>query len=495
MVYKEYKPGISTSLSVNALRAMPEFLESLPYRDGAKLISLTAWPCALVEDAGQVSGFIMPAIPDEFFTDFWTSNKPTPSTVMAEFQHLLNEPSVLSARFGGAIISERQKYELLRQAALALLFFHEHGICVGDISPKNLLFSLDPAPAVYFVDCDAMRVNGVSLSGQMETPGWGVPTGEELATIYTDTYKLGLLAVRLILGSQDAKNPKDLPLTVPAELRQVIASTLAPHPRQRPSLELWERALDAAIAATPQQAPPPPPPPAPQPPPPSAPPPSAPQPPTLSPPPASPKRRVAAWLLVPAAVVALIAIVAVASRQGVDTKSTASYATTTVTVVTETSVTTVKAAAPTTPAGPWGPWGTPTSRTQPPVDPEAAAEARLRQIAEADRSDVQTYLADWWVPQLSSKRPGVKDDGVVWDNVRTLQEYLELKNTFGAVLLWSGDWSTFDASNFWVTVAPARFNTPEGALQWCASHGRDSWHCFAKLVSTTHPIDGSTVIK
>ena len=51
----------------------------------------------------------------------------------------------------------------------------------------NMLFCLTPHPAVYFVDCDAMRINDVSVLRQVETPGWQVPAGEELATIYSDT--------------------------------------------------------------------------------------------------------------------------------------------------------------------------------------------------------------------------------------------------------------------------------------------------------------------
>lgn len=255
MVYKKYKPGVLASLNIDALRAMPEFLESLPYRDGAKLISLASWPCAIVEDAGKTTGFVMPTIPDEFFTDFWTSNKSTPSKVAAEFQHLLNDPQVLAMRFAGMVITYRQRYELLREAASALSFLHDRGICCGDISPKNLLFSLSPSPAVYFIDCDAMRVNGVSLSHQVETPGWQVPAGEEKATVYSDRYKLGLLALRLCLGSQDAKDPGRLPPSTPAELRQVITDTLTKNPQQRPDMAIWDKALAKAIVAAPKQAP------------------------------------------------------------------------------------------------------------------------------------------------------------------------------------------------------------------------------------------------
>ena len=252
MVYKEYKAATLASLDVNALRAMPEFLESLAYGDGAELIAMAAWPCRVVEDGAVTTGFVMPAIPDEFFCDFWTSNAVMPSKVMAEFQHLLNDPQVVAARFGGTGVSERQRYELLRAAASALSFLHERGVCVGDISPKNLLFSLAPAPAVYFVDCDAMRVKGVSLSHQVETPGWGVPAGEEKATVLSDRYKLGLLALRLLVGDQDVRDPARLPGSVPVWLASVITETLTGAPVTQfcyPYGDLDARVADAALKA------------------------------------------------------------------------------------------------------------------------------------------------------------------------------------------------------------------------------------------------------
>jgi hypothetical protein len=123
------------------------------------------------------------------------------------------------------------------------------------------------------------------------------------------------------------------------------------------------------------------------------------------------------------------------------------------------------------------------------VDPEA----ELQQLASSDRPYVTANLTNWWIPQLSSKRPGVVDDGVTWDNARTLQEHRQLRQKYPDVkLLWSGDWSTFSAPNFWVTVVGITFDESSGALAWCTSQGLDSDHCAAKIVSTTHPVDGST---
>ncbi len=244
MVYKEYKAQTLAEIDFTALAAMPALAEdSLTYAEGERLISIAAWPCALVEDGGRTTGFVMPAIPDEFFTTLITAKGASSST--AEFQHLLNHESVLAAR--GIDIDEVQRYSLLREVASGLAFLHKHGVCVGDISPKNLLFSLTPHPAIFFIDCDAMRINGVSALSQMETPGWDVPSGQELATIYSDTYKLGLLAIRLLVGDQDTKNPQHLPPTTPSLLRQIITDTVNNEPERRPLPEAWTYVLGHAI--------------------------------------------------------------------------------------------------------------------------------------------------------------------------------------------------------------------------------------------------------
>jgi hypothetical protein len=126
-------------------------------------------------------------------------------------------------------------------------------------------------------------------------------------------------------------------------------------------------------------------------------------------------------------------------------------------------------------------------------DDESASFDALRAIANADRPFVMSRLADRWVPQLSSKRPGLVADGITWNNAETLREHLDLRLKYPEVrLLWSGDWSTFSAPDFWITIAGVTFPDAGGALSWCTSHGLDREHCYAKLVSTTHPIDGST---
>ncbi|MQY25989.1 hypothetical protein [Nocardia aurantia] len=261
LVYKEYRPANRVDVDVRALESMPAHLESLPFGAGAELLSIVAWPCRLVTDdsTGEVLGFVMPAIPDPFFVDMTKASGRV--RVTGEFQHLLNDDSFLARR--GIALTDRNRYELLTRTAEALSILHRHGIAVGDLSPKNLLFSLTPTRAVYFIDCDAMRLHNRSVLPQLETPGWEVHTTnptEELATPASDNHKLGLLALRLLTGDQTTRDPTRLPPTVAHRIRQLIHAALDPDPTTRPTATDWIPDLTTATTTANTTPPPQPPP-------------------------------------------------------------------------------------------------------------------------------------------------------------------------------------------------------------------------------------------
>ncbi len=248
LVFKQHKPGLLGTLDVAVLDSMPAYLESLPFLQGMELLSQAAWPCRLVDDARGVIGFVMPAIPAQFYLQMRKSSGT--SRELGEFQHLLNDDSFLARR--NILVSERRRYELLGEVARALSVFHRHGIAVGDLSPKNLLFAHDQTASVYFVDCDAMRFQGRSVTPQLETPGWGVREvnpQEELGTVASDSYKLGLLALRLLTGTQDTRDPRRLPAAVPSAIRYPIINALSAHPDKRPRPAEWIGPLTTAAAA------------------------------------------------------------------------------------------------------------------------------------------------------------------------------------------------------------------------------------------------------
>lgn len=133
--------------------------------------------------------------------------------------------------------------------------------------------------------------------------------------------------------------------------------------------------------------------------------------------------------------------------------------------------------------------------TSPPasVNSEDAARDQLTQQISLDRPQVVSELAEAWVPQLSSKRPGLVVDGVSYDYTDIVNDHYSLRPTHQARLVWSGDWSSFREGNFYVTVAAVPFSTSAEANAWCDRQGIDSANCFAKRLSTIARPDGSTV--
>lgn len=133
--------------------------------------------------------------------------------------------------------------------------------------------------------------------------------------------------------------------------------------------------------------------------------------------------------------------------------------------------------------------------TAPParINSEDAVLNQLTRQILLDRAQVQSELAENWVPQLSSKRPGLVVDSVSLGYIQILDDHLVWRSTHNALLVRSGDWSSFQAGDFYVTVAPVPFSTAAEANAWCDRQAIDSENCFAKRLSTSVGPEGSTV--
>jgi hypothetical protein len=134
-----------------------------------------------------------------------------------------------------------------------------------------------------------------------------------------------------------------------------------------------------------------------------------------------------------------------------------------------------------------------TTTTTTTVDPEQSARAQLTALVAQDHSAVEALVGSW-IPQLSSKRPGLVANGITYDYVAILRDYEDLKQRFPtALLLWSGDYTSYDYTDFWVTVEPASFGVGAQANAWCDGQGIDADNCYAKRLVHTGGPDGTTV--
>jgi hypothetical protein len=244
---KTYSAEIVPLLDAAALEAIIRFPKQLSPADNSWLYSSTAWPAVLVEDSGRACGFLMRRVPPEYHFGFQTQTQGTKQR-LADLAFLLNPDAYV--RSAGLSVSDQDRIRLLEWLALALSQLHALGVTVGDLSPKNLLFSLAPAPSCFIIDCDAMRVQGETVLKQVQTPDWEVPAGEATATPAADAYKFGLLAIRLFARDQSSRDPAAL-AALSAELGRLATFSQHPDVGLRPAPGAWVGPLRNAALQVP----------------------------------------------------------------------------------------------------------------------------------------------------------------------------------------------------------------------------------------------------
>ncbi|MFI5704619.1 DUF4189 domain-containing protein [Streptomyces xanthochromogenes] len=252
VVYKEYSADVLSQLDTAALEAAVALIGEPGFTDGKWLCDKTAWPAAVVQRHGRACGFLMRTVPDRFYFTLRSLNGSAPGTRrLANLEYLLNGDSYVAGI--GLVISDRERLGLLADLATTLARLHRIGITVGDLSPKNLLFTTAPRPECFLIDCDAARLRGVTVLPQAETPDWQLPAGEEKATRPGDVYKFTLLAIRLFARHQTATDPTAL-AGVGSALADLARAGLDPDPSRRPTPAQWAEQL-AATARTASTAP------------------------------------------------------------------------------------------------------------------------------------------------------------------------------------------------------------------------------------------------
>jgi hypothetical protein len=139
------------------------------------------------------------------------------ATKLLELQYLIRPPKVAWQEVPKPAPEQRRALALA--CVEAVDWFHGAGLVIGDISPANVLWSLTPEPAVYFLDCDGFRrVGRGAVQAQAGTPDWNDPlTSSAEATVDTDAYKTALVAGRVL--AQD-------PYVTPGQKLQLVAGCL-----------------------------------------------------------------------------------------------------------------------------------------------------------------------------------------------------------------------------------------------------------------------------
>ena len=240
-VLKTYKSSVSFDSRV--LEDIVAFPDQLSAGDRDWLMRTTAWPWALALDGGTPKGLLMRMVPATYEFSFPTvtlGNKSVLSTV----EYLLNSDDYI--RRAGISISDRERLSFLSGLADTISRLHSRGVVIGDLSPKNLLFNPNSYSDCFLIDCDAIALHGESALAQVDTPDWEIPAYEGKGTEESDSYKFGLIAIRLFAKDQSTHDPSAIS-SVSTELGRLAALSQDSDPRKRPAPAVWIDAIhDAA---------------------------------------------------------------------------------------------------------------------------------------------------------------------------------------------------------------------------------------------------------
>jgi serine/threonine protein kinase len=240
---KTYSTGVNPD--ARGLDEIVAFPDQLHRNNRDWLMGISSWPWAVAMDNGAVCGFLMRVVPEIYRFNFMTVTQGSKAK-LSTVEFLLNPDDYIKR--SGISISEKDRLNLLGALAEAMSRLHSLGIVVGDVSPKNLLFNLNSYASCFIIDCDAVALHGQSALNQVDTPGWEVPPGEEKGTEASDSYKFGLLAIRLFARDQDSQDASAISALSP-ELGRLAALSQGDNALSRPAPGSWVSAIQSAASS------------------------------------------------------------------------------------------------------------------------------------------------------------------------------------------------------------------------------------------------------
>lgn len=204
LVFKSYRRPADRS-HLEDLVTWPGTLRSA--EAARTVLASAAWPCSVVAgEQGRAVGLLMPRAPRRF-----TVRHRDGHSRLASLSYLTADPEHRALAYGlqlpHAVTPERVGLVYALARLLAAFESQDPSVGHGDLSTKNVLWSLQRGPEVFVLDCDncdRFEADGrpVSAAGRRRamTPNWDDPAvarGQNPG-VTTDRYSLGLVFLRVV---------------------------------------------------------------------------------------------------------------------------------------------------------------------------------------------------------------------------------------------------------------------------------------------------------
>jgi hypothetical protein len=199
-LFKRYDEETLAGLDKDALLAMVRWRRALPLQDRASLDRRCAWPVAVVWADG-VTGILIRPAPERMFTE--SRDRLVPRH-LDELTRSPERVSALREQYGTRYYEPPYKLAVLGRLLSTVQWLHERGYVVGDLQPRNAVFSVDPVPEVFLLDCDScVPIGGRGALPEADPEQWKLPA-EAGFSPESDYYKFAWAVVRCLQESAEA---------------------------------------------------------------------------------------------------------------------------------------------------------------------------------------------------------------------------------------------------------------------------------------------------
>ncbi|MGW4795274.1 hypothetical protein ACWEPC_22965 [Nonomuraea sp. NPDC004297] len=241
-LFKRYDEETLAGLDEDALLAMVRWRRELPRQDRTRLDRLCAWPVAAVR-GDRISGILIRPAPEPMFAELRTRLVPRH---LDELTRSPERVDALREHYGTRYYEPPYKLAVLGQLLATVQWLHEQGYVVGDLQLRNAVFTIDPAPAVFLLDCDScLPAGGRGALPEADPEQWKLPR-EAGFTPESDYYKFAWAVVRCLQESAEAWSLDEAALArvLPSRHRRLISQCLDGAP-ETVDTERWRAAAES----------------------------------------------------------------------------------------------------------------------------------------------------------------------------------------------------------------------------------------------------------
>ncbi len=250
-LFKRYNSATAEDVRVPPLLDMIRWRRELPDHERAELDARCAWPIAAVGAPDRVEGILV-RLADPAMFERRVARTGAVTETPRHLDELTRGPE-RARRIAERYEIQKAYYEPPYKLAVLgdllgiVTWLHRHGYAVGDLQLRNAVFTVEPRPRVFLLDCDScVPLNGEGAMPPVDPEQRKLPADQQGRPFdaTSDLYKFAWAVIRCVQETTETWRPDREVLR--RVMRSDLADTLIECARTLPPPGATERLREAA---------------------------------------------------------------------------------------------------------------------------------------------------------------------------------------------------------------------------------------------------------